>query len=35
MTAKIIAVETPKSSVPFAVSRGPDNLEEGVMMRSP
>jgi hypothetical protein len=34
-TPKIIAVETPKSSVPFVVSRGPNNLQEGVMMRSP
>jgi hypothetical protein len=35
MTPKIIAVETPNRSVPFAVSSGPSNLQEGVMMKSP
>ena len=35
MTAKIVAVETPNRSIPFAVSSGPNNLQEGVMMKSP
>src|ERR1700720_3233632 len=34
MTPKIIAVETPNGSVPFVVSSGPSNLQEGVIMRS-
>jgi hypothetical protein len=35
MTAKIIAVETPNMSTPFAASKGPSSLHDGVMTMSP
>jgi hypothetical protein len=35
MTAKIIAVETPNRSIPFAVSSGPNSLQDGDIRKSP
>ena len=35
MTPKIIAIETPNSSIPFAVSSVPSNLQERDMITSP
>jgi len=32
---KIIAVETPNRSIPFAVSNGPSNFQEGDIITSP
>jgi hypothetical protein len=35
MTEKMIAVETPNMSIPFAASSGPSNLHDGVITTSP